>query len=100
MGFLDWIIIGCIVNLIYYLAKLDIFVITMTIKHVESVEEEYSAFLDEDTKRRLNDIKSVCKNYDPRFTVLSTCFDIVVFPMYIVTVLFAVVDYWHLRNKK
>lgn len=98
--FLDWIIIGCFVTLVYYFCKLDLFVARTTILRIERMEREYSDYINSDTREKLSKIKNNCLNYKPRFTLVSIFFDIIIFPFCITSVLFSAVTYFNLKNKK
>jgi len=99
---LDWLIFGCIFNLIYYWFRLDFFILKVTLNHIEETEEKYLHLIDVGTKDRLEKIKKSCKNYEKevQHSFLTVCLDLVIFPYHMLALLFAFGDYIIMRNRK
>jgi len=90
---LDYLIVICLFNLIYFNFGLDIFVVNLVLKRLERVEETLN--LDDDLSEELTSVKASCVNYEKelRHNLFTVCFDLIVSPIYILALFLSCLYY-------
>lgn len=99
---IEWFLYGAIFNFIYYLLKWDLFVVKVTIMNLEAAEDEYGSFMDTDTQNKLEDLKETCKRYEDGVdhNLLTIVMDLILYPLYALSLVIAVLDFYLIKEKK